>query len=122
MQENSNAGSLHVESYFFIYPMSVVGNVRVTVAGDNATFFCSGIRNTSIRPVWWFKATNWTEFEVVHNGEGNESPRYENHFTIGSSSYLTLMNASLEFAGKYKCQKTPNGESINEFELVILGK
>jgi hypothetical protein len=64
---------------------------------------------------------NSTEFEVIHNGK-EEALRYENHFTVRNSSYITLLNASLEFAGRYKCQRTPNGDSVNEFELVILGK
>jgi hypothetical protein len=50
--------------------MSVVENVHVTVVGGNATFFCSGMRNESSRPIWWFKLFNGnTEFEVINNGK-----------------------------------------------------
>jgi hypothetical protein len=113
--------SLLADSYFFICPMSVVENVHVTVVGGNATFFCSGMRNESSRPYWWFKSFNSTEFELIYNGQ-EDALRYEKHFAVSNSTYLTLLNASLEFAGRYRCQEELNKGYQNEFELVILGK
>lgn len=102
--------------------MFVVENIQATVAGGNATFNCTGMMDSQTRPVWWFKGiSHQSEYEVIYNGQV-DSQRYDQHFLVNNLTSITLMNASENFAGRYKCQKTPNGVSLNEFELVVLDK
>ena len=100
------------------------------VVGGNVTFNCS-LPLDSPAPSWGHKAPNATsqsDFKVVHSGLTGISARYPTHFAVDVGettarkfSYLTLTNATPEFAGKYKCREGSSPRSFSE-ELVVLGE
>jgi hypothetical protein len=104
--------------------MFIVGNKQMTVAGGNITLSCVLLDGSSSRLYWSFKAIDKEVYELVHNGIRDDPPRYDD-FAVSindSLSYLTLKEASMKFAGKYKCQKDLNGPVLTEIELVVLGE
>ena len=100
----------------------------MTVVGGNVTFNCS-FQSDSPWPKWEHKQPNQSEFKVVHNGVPGISAHYPAYFyveivenTAEKFSYLTLRNATPEFAGKYRCAGGSSPQSSGEEELVVLSK
>lgn len=118
-----NTGSTPAFDYFLLGPIFVVESIHVTVAGGNARFYCTGKRNSSLGLLWSFKSiADQSEYEVIHNGQRDDLPRYEEHVVVNNATSITLMNATAKFAGSYRCQEYPDSYPLNEFELVVLGK
>jgi hypothetical protein len=91
----------------------------VTVVGGSATFSCTSSR---LRPMWFLNATGQSDRKVLYDSQDiHILPEYHSHIAVINSTSLTLMNVTMNFAGNYKCQNTPNSPSLNELELVVLG-
>jgi hypothetical protein len=102
-------------------------HIHVTVVGGNVTFNCSFPPESQAGPEWEHKAPRQSEFKAVHHGISGNSPPYPTHFAVdigGSTarklSYLTLIDARLAFAGKYRCPGGSSPQPSGVEELVVL--
>jgi hypothetical protein len=107
----------------------VVGGVHVIVVGDNITIPCEIPVNSESWPIWLFIPTNQTglvlDHAIIHNGLKDTSPRPAAHFAVdvtGNFSYLTLMNASADHAGTYRCLMAGTEDKQSEVEIIVIGK